>query len=460
MVRIAVPLWVSVTAAIGACLAGCGDSADLGPAPKPAFTVDAGNTLDVGALDAATAETSSPDTAADPGMAEALTWEDAATTADSPVQDTAETLTVADTAPDSDPADAAADQAVSADAAPTCNGCLFTQQPPSPHPGGKGPYALAPADEFEYAPGGLTGNYHKMLVVRPDAPGVWPTVFFLPGKSLYEGGGFSAKLGQPYRALLDHIASHGYVVAFVRVESGLLDADHLRMADDLLLAAKALTDKVSVASPSKVAYVGHSMGAKVALLAAWKTLNSDQSNAHADPAAVLLFSIANEPPPIGTYQNALDKAKVMFKDAPTWFTFATGADDGTATWNDPKKPNAKALFDALPTTRKQLFVVHGTGKDDPNPPTKPELVDDHSAPMTIEGKPGGIADMALTDSHLDALDWYGFWKWTVGSLNAHFKAGDPAWAYGAQRTHGGNLPDGKAIAHEVAGQGWTVFPGL
>ncbi len=406
--------WARPLIAVAALLhafAGCGDTGDLGPAAKPSSAADAGSTLDLGTLDAA---------ATDAGGAETST----------------------------------------PDGAAACSGCLFTQQPPAPHPGGKGPYALAPADEFEYAPGGLTGNYHKMLVVRPDAPGVWPTVFFLHGKSLYEGGGFSAKLGQPYRALLDHIASHGYVVAFVRVESGLLDADHLRKADELLLAATALPGKVSDANPNKVAYVGHSMGAKVALLAAWKTLNSDQANAHADPAAVLLFSIANEPPPIGTYQNALDKAKVMWKDAPTWFTFATGADDSTAAWNDPTKPNAKALFDALPTQKKQLFVVHGTGKDDPNPPTKPELVDDHSAPLTIEGKPGGIADMALTDSHLDALDWYGFWKWTVGSLNAHFKAGDPAWAYGANRTHGGNLPDGKAIQHELAGQGWTVFPGL
>jgi hypothetical protein len=464
----------------GCVLGGCGDQGDLGSAPKANSAADAVSALEVGTLDAMGVDTATAEVTAEVGAPEALTWEDAVGAADATVDDAAPAdaapadaapadaapadAAQADasgvTAPDSGPADATTDGPSASDAAPPCTGCLFTQPPLAPHPGGKGPYALAPAEELVYAPGGLNGNYHKMLVVRPDAAGVWPTVLFLPGKSLYEGGGFSAKLGQPYRALLDHVASHGYVVAFVRVESGLLDADHLRMADDLLLAAKALTDKVSVANPDKIAYVGHSMGAKVALLAAWKTLNSDQANEHADPAAVLLFAVANEPPPVGAYQNAMDKTKVMWKDAPTWFTFATGADDVIAAWNDPKKPNAKALFDALPTTKKQLLVVHGTGKDDPNPPTKPELVDDHSAPMTIEGKPGGIADVALTDSHLDALDWYGFWKWTVGALNAHFKGGDPAWAYGAGRTHGGDLPDGKAVQHQVVGQGWTVWPGL
>ena len=317
---------------------------------------------------------------------------------------------------------------------------------------------VTPAETFDYGPGGLGGNYKQVLVIRPDVPGVFPVLFFVPGKQLFEGGGFAAKLGQPYLAFLQHVASHGYVGAFVRVEQGTLDADHMRMADDLLAATVVTFDKISVANPNKVAFAGHSMGAKVALLATWRTLNSDFANAWCDPRAVLLFSVANDPPPIGTYLNALDKVKVMLKEAPTWFTFVSGDDDSTAPWNDPKKPNAQALYAALPTEKKQLLVLHGTGADDPNPKTTPELADDHAAPLSIEGKPGGLVDFAMPNSHLDALDWYGFWKWTVGALDFHFKQGDAKWAYGEQRTLGGNTAEGKPILHELVQQGWTGAP--
>lgn len=442
-------------------MAACGDP-PLAGASKPA--AGAGQDLGGGLLKSADATeggaTSQPDASAEDTagpVAEVAAGAEVAADAPLPVADagqadaTAETAGIADGAADANaPADAAAE--------PACKGCLFTAQPPAPHPGGKGPYALAPADEFDYAAGGLMGNYHHALVLRPDATGLFPTVFFVHGKQLFEGGGMPAKFGYPYRTFLEHIASHGYVVAFIRVEDGLLDADHLRMADDLLAATQAVFDKVSVANKSKVAFVGHSMGAKVVLLAAWKTLNSDQQNQWPDPQAVLMYAVSNEPPPMGQFQNALDKAKVMYKDAPTWFTFATGDDDDIAPWNDPKKPNAAALYDALPTEKKQLLVVQGTGTNDPNPPTKPELVDDHSAPLSIEGKPGGMADFAMPASHLDALDWYGYWKWTVGALNFHFKGGDAKWAYGDLRQHGGETADGKVIAHTVQKQGWTVLP--
>jgi hypothetical protein len=361
-------------------------------------------------------------------------------------------------------AQAAADAAGAADGgadvpppADPCPGCLITSQPPLPHPGAKGPLALAAAETIGYGKG-FQESYKSMLVLRPSAPGVYPTVLFVHGKQLYEGGGFPGQLGQPYRAFLEHIASHGYVVAFVRVESGLLDADHLAMADRLLAASKVLADKVSLSDPAKVAYVGHSMGAKVALLAAWRATAGDGANAFPDPAAVFAFAVSNEPPPIGNFENALDKVKLIPASAPTWFTLATADDDTIAPWNDPKKPNAAALYAALATTQKQLLVVHGSGKDDPNPPTSPELVDDHSAPLSLVGKVGGVAGFATPPSFLDALDWYGFWKWTVGGLNFHFKKGDPTWAYGDLRGHGGKTAQGTVHQHTVQQQGWTVLP--
>ena len=67
---------------------------------------------------------------------------------------------------------------------------------------------------------------------------------------------------------------------------------------------------------------------------------------------------------------------------------------------------------------------------------------------------GGIADIGLPDSYLDGLDYYGYWKILAGGLDFHFLKGDATWAYGAMRSHGGTLPDGSVVKHEVYKQGW------
>jgi hypothetical protein len=118
--------------------------------------------------------------------------------------------------------------------------------------------------------------------------------------------------------------------------------------------------------------------------------------------------------------------------------------------NDPSKPNAKAIYDVLPAKGKQIILLHGSGPADAlNPSTSPTLLADHMFPGAIEGKNGGLSDLASPASHLDALDWYGVWKVLVGALDYHFKDGNPVWAYGALRTHGGTLPDGTVFHHTV-----------
>lgn len=462
-------------AALAALSLGCADepaAASLQSGGVDSGGVDSSGAADVSASDAAgndadaslSADGASSSDAARGGDAAAgadvAPAEDSASGSDSVAGDAIAADSAADASGDvpSDSSDASgASDAADVAGDPSCPGCLFSQPPPAPHPGAKGPHALAPAETLDYG-SGILDNYKKLLVVRPAKAGVYPTILFAHGKQLYEGGGFPAKLAHPYRAFMEQIASHGYVVALVRVEKGLLDADHLRMADDLLAASQVLFDKITFAHPDKVAYVGHSMGAKVALLAAWKSLADDPAKKWADPAAVLAFSVSNEPPPVGAFVDARDKLKLIPADAATWFTLATGDDDSIAPWNDPQKPNAAALYDTLATQKRQLLVLHGTGKDDPNPPTSPELVDDHSAPLSIEGKVGGAADFAMPPGHLDGSDWYGVWKWTVGALNYHFAGGDPKWAYGELRSHGGLTASGQVIKHQVVKQGWTALP--
>lgn len=338
-----------------------------------------------------------------------------------------------------------------------CPGCSLTSVPAG-HPGAPGTYALAEAETYQYI-GGFGNGYAEMLVIEPEFGGVLPVLFFVHGKQLYDGDGFPAEFGKPYRKFLEHVASHGYIVAYVRVEQSLLDADHNRMADDLLKATKVLYEKVSTANPAKVAFAGHSMGAKIALLAAAKTLQDDSKNEFVDPTAVLAFAVSNEPPPIGAFLDAQQVLVKLPESTPTWFTFATGDDDGIATWKDPNKANAKQLYDVLKTKNKQLIIVQGTGQGDPNPSTSPELIDDHNACLSVVGSPNLAAGFAPeSKSYLDALDWYGYWKWTVGSLNFHFKGGDAKWAYGDLRAHGGNLPGGGYVKHTVQAQGWTGTP--
>lgn len=370
---------------------------------------------------------------------------------ETPIEDIAPDLPQVppDVAPELPPVDLAPDVPEDVASPLLCPGCDFSVQPPAPHPGGPGPLALADPYTVSYG-----AQYQKMAIIKPLSAGIFPVLMFVPGKQLATNG-MGGTLGENYMDFLKHVASHGYIVAFVQVEMNAFDGDHMRMADDLLAAQKALPDLVSTADVSHIAYAGHSMGAKVVFEAAYKNINTDTANKIQDPAAVLMFALSNEPPPLGTFHDAQIEAKAMWAGADTYFTFVQAHDDTIAPYLDATKANGLTLYNELKTEHRQIIVLRGTGKGDPNPQTSPELADDHSAPLTIDGtKPGGVAGMAMPVSHLDALDWYAYWKLTVGALDFHFKKGDATWAYGPMRVHGGNLPQGGFVTHEVLAQGW------
>lgn len=404
-----------------------------------AQTVDAGGsaTTDAGGDDAAVADAGAGDAAI------------------SDADDSADAAGADDAA---DAAGAGGDAAVADAGAPDpCGVCPWDKQPSGDHPGAKGPTSLLEPKKIDYGTAFGEG-YKEMLVFQPLVAGPHPVLFFVPGKSLYATGGLIGQLGHAYKALCEHVASHGVIAVFVRVEQGLLDGDHARMAKDLLQAQAKLFAEVSTADPSRVAYAGHSMGAKVVVIAAAEAIAGDKAGAIADPKLVVAMNLSNEKPPLGVYLDASQKAKEIAADTPIFFDFLAAGDDLIAPLDEAGKPNTQAVYDALKVPTRQIIVLHGTGKDDPNPQTKPELADDHGLPLTIEGKPGGAADFVMPASHLDALDWYGVWKHLVGALRYHFLSGDPKWAYGALRSHGGTLPDGKIIQHEVKAQAFTALP--
>jgi len=396
-----------------------------------------------------------------------------ATTVDSGPEDTL--------APDSEPTDAGAADVGSADAGgedasdqadsgssngdagaadagaqDPCGDCVWDQQPTGDHPSAKSKASLLEPKKVEFG-SGLFEGYKEMLVIRPLKPGIHPVLFFVPGKQLHTTGGIiSAKLGHAYMALLEHIARRGYIVAFVRVENGLTDCDHGKMANNLLEATQKLFEVVSLADKDRVAFAGHSMGAKIAILAAAKTLNDDKKGKWVDPEAVFAFNVSNEKPTIclAPWQDASAAVKYIDAASKVRFTFVQTEDDKVAPYKDKTKPNALAIYNNLKVKWRQLIILHGTGKDDPNPATDPELHDDHAAPLTVKGNVGGVADLGMPPSYLDGLDWYGYWKILVGGLDFHFLKGDAKWAYGDLRTHGGNLPGGKMVTHQVLKQGW------
>ena len=416
------------------------DGAGVTDAGTPDADMDGGPALDGGA-------DGGPDVAMDVAMDVA---EDAAeldagegggdAEPDAPVEDIAEPDALPE--PDAEPEPDAGTEPLA------CGTCPWNQQPAPPHPGSAEKlFSVGVEEKASYGPSGAS-----VVLFRPSGPGPFPLLGFVHGKQLFEGGfnPLDPVPGYAYRDLLQHVASKGYLVLFVRVEQGLLDADHARMADDFLDAVQHALDTEPTVDPQAVAYAGHSMGAKVSLIAAGKATALDPGDAYADPTALYLMAYENSPPPVGDYVDARTFVE-DWQDEPVWVSFLDAADDSIAPWNGAN-PNSKKTYDVLGAAHKQIVLLHGSGFGDPNPITVPELHDDHAAPMSISGKNGGLSDFAMPTSYLDALDWYGYWKILVGGLDYHFYEGPIDWAYGALRTHGGVLPNGTIITHEVAAE--------
>jgi len=413
---------------------------------------DAVSAADAGAVvDAAgTADSSSVQDAA--GAVDAAAGGDSSSAADAPSSADAGSAADAQTQADSASSGDAGAPVDAGPVKPPCKSCAFNKQPTGNHPGAKGTMSLLAPQIHKYG-SGFGSGYKEMRVWMPLAAGSRPVLFFVHGFNLYKTGGlFSSELGHAYKAMLEHVAKRGYIVAFVRVQAGATSCDHKSMAQNLVDATTVLFKKISKADKTRVMFAGHSMGAKIALLATRRTINQDPKNEWVDPQAVLLFNLDNAKPPLCSLVDARKAASELQPEEKVRITFVHTDDDKVSPWGH-KTNGAMAVYDALKLKHRQFILLNGTGKGDANPVTKPELHDDHAAPLTVKGKIGGIADLAMPDSYLDGLDWYGYWKVLVGALDFHYSKGDAAWAYGSMRTHGG-VHAGKVIQHKVLKQGW------
>ena len=223
--------------------------------------------------------------------------------------------------------DGAGSDAAGAGTVNPCPACPVDKQPTGDHPGAKGACSVQSPKEIAYG-SGLGQGYKKMIVYRPACAGGHPVLFFVHEKGIYNAGGFVGKFGEGYRKFMEHVASHGTIAVFVRVESGLLDGNHDRMAQDLLDATTKLFDGVSVALKDEVVFAGHGMGAKVAVLAAAQTYGSDTKQQWVDPRAVLAFSVDNQKNLLtSNYTDASITVKKIPATADVTFTFVQAEDD-------------------------------------------------------------------------------------------------------------------------------------
>lgn len=294
------------------------------------------------------------------------------------------------------------------------------------------------SDVYQYD-GWTTGTYQ---VWHFNFFAIYPTTvtYLIPHGSLPIGefpviavsGGKFLDHPTAYVHLLHHLCRKGYVVLSVDTDTGPLDCQHSRMAGEFLEAVwKTIVKKIGgrTYSPARIAWWGHSMGAKVQAIAAQMTTN----RYYIRPTAVIANHFSNNK---GTFCN--DDAISTASRIPTaiWYTIIKGDQDEIA-GADPRK-----LYDALNPAQvfRQLLLVKSYSDDD--------LTGDHDAPLT-DPPENPLVTLVGGPATLDALDWWLYWKIAVGAVDFHFRNKSKKWAYGTERENGGTDAAGNLLTHKV-----------
>jgi len=314
--------------------------------------------------------------------------------------------------------------------------------PPPPavaaHPGSS-TYAYATLDttKFTLKDSFFGAGYVTEVRVPRGAQGKLPLVVFAHGKALY----FSSTL---YGAFLDHLARKGAIVASVEYEgylAGIVSTDHGKFARRFLRGMQETLRRYPQADASQVVFVGHSLGARVAVVAAAYATGQDAQGAIPDPTALVLHAFDDSRPPTGASRPAVLGASGVARDVArsVEVTVLEYAGDTTA---GPQKGYAQGLYDALAVDRKQWIRAKSYATD-------PRLTTDHLTPLS-----GGPAWTPGGTPRLDALDRHFVWKITAGVILAR-TGRDPLaapYAYGNLREDGGTASNGGLVRHEVVRQ--------
>lgn len=156
-------------------------------------------------------------------------------------------------------------------------------------PDGPGPYETA-TRSAEVTRGDRTIKVVAHLPLRGDGKAS-PVVVFLPG--------FQASIDL-YHRTVDRLASHGFLAVRAQLPGSLVDVSHVEMAADVSAVINWALDPAGLVGglgdPDRVGATGHSLGGKVAVMAAF-----------ADPRVKAVFAIdpVNGGNPFTGYSEAL-----------------------------------------------------------------------------------------------------------------------------------------------------------
>jgi hypothetical protein len=269
--------------------------------------------------------------------------------------------------------------------------------------------------------------------VPTGATGKLPMLAFGAGKSL----------GNPvnYQAMFEHLAKKGMVVANIQFEGSFFDTDFVKFAGWFNNAVKQTLVKAPLADPAQVYYAGHSLGSQVSVIAAARATTGDTTNQFVDPKGMILMSYDNSRGPNNAGDLNNPAAGYAVKVAPSvQSVILEFADDTIA---GPSKNYAQALYNKLPSSKKQWVRVKGSAFG-----TAYGLSADHNSPLTAGGAPLNIGGKAV----LNTLDWNMVWKMTGGLPLQASRPAYATWLTGAGLLNGGTGSDGVVLQHTLMGQ--------
>jgi acetyl esterase/lipase len=269
----------------------------------------------------------------------------------------------------------------------------------------------------------------------PTAQGALPLVLFFHG--------FDAVDPESYHVWIDHVVRRGAVVVYPDFQAANLPFDeptiaaleHRAPGDSQAAVRAALAELArgghAAADLTRVAAVGHSMGGVLAL-------------AYAGQAAALGLPVPAAVLAAMPGCTACDLSAVATIPAATRVLVLVGNQD-TLAGEDTAK-HIWARLGQVPADHKDYVRLIGDAHG--QPPT----VADHFVAMT--------AGFSL--AYVDALDWFGTWKWLDALMSCSFAGKDCQYAFGntpAQRFMG-TWSDGVPIAEpQVTDDPGTPTPG-
>ena len=191
----------------------------------------------------------------------------------------------------------------------------------------------------------------------PEGTGPWPLVVFLPG--------FQASTDL-YQGTVDRLATHGFLVVRAAPPGSALNVSHVEMRDD----ARAVIDWAldgqgplkGLGDPSRIGIMGHSLGGKIATMAAF-----------ADSRIGALFAMdpVNGGHPLTGYSASLPDI-VPDQVAPLQIPLGFPGEDWSATHTAPLSPscapadqNFRTFYDAASSAPwKALWSLAGADHQD------------------------------------------------------------------------------------------------